>query len=76
MKTVRFTAAIIGASILFMIAGCTQKIVYREFFAPADNIKLIREDGTTVGAVKVEATKSGVPNWSDHKSLNLSFFGL
>ena len=57
-------------------AGCSQEIVYREFFAPTDDVKLVREDGSTVGAVKIEATRHGVPNWSDHKTLSVSFMGL
>ena len=72
MKIGRFTAAIAGAVVLAMTAGCSQEIVYREFFAPTDDVKLVREDGSTVGAVKIEATRHGVPNWSDHKTLSVS----
>lgn len=61
---------------VFLLSGCSQQIVYREFFAPSDDVKLTRDDGTTVGAVKVEATKLGAPNWSDNKSFSVSFFGL
>ena len=68
-----FTAAIAGAVVLAMTAGCSQEIVYREFFAPTDDVKLVREDGSTVGAVKIEATRHGVPNWSDHKTLSVAF---
>ncbi len=71
----RLITAIAGA-VIMTVTGCSQQIVYREFFAPTDDVKLIRGDGTTVGAVKIEATKAGAPNWSDHKTLNLSFFGL
>ena len=56
--------------------GCCDEIVCREFFAPTDDVKLVREDGSTVGAVKIEATRHGVPNWSDHKTLSVSFMGL
>ena len=34
----RFTAAIAGAVVLAMTAGCSQEIVYREFFAPTDDV--------------------------------------
>ncbi len=66
--------AILLSAILFAAAGCTQEIVYREFFAPSEGTKLVREDGTTVGAVRIEATKAGTPDWSDRKTLNFSFF--
>ena len=52
------------------------KKMVEEFFAPTDDVKLVREDGSTVGAVKIEATRHGVPNWSDHKTLSVSFMGL
>ena len=65
-----------GAVVLLAAAGCSQQIAYREFYEPNGEVKLQREDGTTVGAVKVEATKQGVPNWSDNKSFSVSFFGL
>ena len=71
-----FTAAIAGAVVLAMTAGCSQEIVYREFFAPTDDVKLVREDGSTVGAVKVEATKNGIPNWSENKTLTISILGF
>ena len=73
----RLITAIAGAGMLAMTAaGCSQNIVYREFYAPTDNVKLVRGDGTTVGAVKIEATKAGAPNWSDHKTLSVSFMGF
>lgn len=65
-----------GAVLLLAVAGCSQQIVYREFYAPNDDVKLQREDGTTVGAVKIEATRQGAPNWSDNKSLSISFLGF
>ena len=34
------------------------------------------DDGTTVGAVKVEATKNGIPNWSENKTLTISILGF
>lgn len=76
MKIGRFTAAVAGTVVLAMTAGCSQEIVYREFFAPTDDVKLVREDGSTVGAVKIEATRHGVPNWSDHKTISVSFMEL
>lgn len=57
-----------------IFGGCTQKVVYREFFEPKDGIKIEREDGSIVGATKSEATKDGSPNWSDNKSFSLRFF--
>ena len=53
MKIGRFTAAVAGAVVLAMTAGCSQEIVYREFFAPTDEVRLVREDGSTEGAVKI-----------------------
>ena len=76
VKIVRFTAASAGAVVLAMIAGCAQNIVYREFYEPNDKTSLKRDDGTTVGAVKAEATKNGAPNWSDNKTLSISVLGL
>lgn len=72
----KLLAVMAGAVILLTAAGCSQQIVYREFYAPNDEVKVLREDGTTVGAVKIEATKQGIPNWSDNKSLSISFLGF
>lgn len=72
----KLLAVMAGAVILLTAAGCSQQIVYREFYAPNDEVKVLREDGTTVGAVKIEATKQGTPNWSDNKSLSISFLGF
>lgn len=72
----RFTAAAVGALMLAVTAGCAQNIVYREFYEPNEKTLLKRDDGTTVGAVKAEATKTGAPNWSDNKTLSISVLGL
>ena len=66
----------IGAVVLAMTAGCAQQIAYREYFPPDEHTRIERTDGSIVGATKVEATKAGAPNWSDNKSLNVSFFGF
>ena len=50
-----------------MTAGCAQNIVYREFYEPNDKTSLKRDDGTTAGAVKAEAT---------NKTLSISVLGL
>lgn len=76
VKIVRFTAAVAGAVVLGMTAGSAQNIVYREFYEPNEKTILKRDDGTTVGAVKAEATKNGAPNWSDNKTLSISVLGL
>jgi len=76
VKIMRFSAVVLGAAVLAATAGCAQNIVYREFYEPNEKTSLKRDDGTTVGAVKAEATKTGAPNWSDNKSFNVSFFGL
>jgi len=70
------TAAVAGAVMLAVTAGCAQNIVYREFYEPNEKTLLKRDDGTTVGAVKAEATKTGAPNWSDNKTLSISVLGL
>lgn len=76
MKIGRFTAAIAGALVLVMTAGGSQNIVYREFYEPNDKTSLKRDDGTTVGTVKVEATQNGIPNWSENKTLTISILGF
>lgn len=70
---IRIAVAILAVGLL---AGCSQNIVYREYFPPDEHAKIERSNGSIVGATKVEATKAGAPNWSDNKSLNISFFGL
>ena len=66
----------IGVVFFLLTAGCAQNIVYREFYEPNEKKSLKRNNGTTVGAVKAEATKIRAPNWSANKSFSVSFFGL
>lgn len=70
---IRIAVVILAVTLL---TGCSQNVVYREYFPPDEHVKIERADGSVVGATKVEATKAGAPNWSDNKSLNISFFGL
>lgn len=67
---------IIAVAIMVFCAGCSQQIVYREYYPPDEQTRLERSDGSIVGATKVEASRAGAPNWSDNKSLNISFFGF
>lgn len=66
----------VAAVAVFLLTGCAQQIAYREYFPPDEHTRIERIDGSIVGATKVEATKAGAPNWSDNKSLNVSFFGF
>ena len=61
--------------LLVLLPGCSQQLVMREYYEPTKETINHRADGTTVGAVKKEASKSGSPDWSD-KSFNLSIFGI
>lgn len=61
---------------LFVVAGCAQSIVYREFYEPNEQTMTVRDDGTRHGAVKTEGSKAGSPDWSDQKSFSVQFLGI
>ena len=64
------------AASTFLLTGCAQQLVYREYYEPTETTHTVREDGSVTGAAKTEATKDGAPDWSDSKSFNLSVFGV
>lgn len=74
MKNYMFIAA--TAMTAFLLSGCAQQLVYREYYEPTETTHTVREDGSVTGAVKTEASKDGAPDWSDAKSFNLSVFGI
>lgn len=51
-------------------AGC-QELTHREYYEPND-VHLVEIDGRKYGPVKVETTRTGVPDWSEGKALNVS----
>lgn len=67
--------SLIEVFLALFLAGCSQKIAYREYYPPSQETLTIRDDGVKYGALKVEATRDGVPNWSDNKEVKLSLFG-
>lgn len=58
------------AALLLTAAGC-QELTHRSYYEPTD-VTLTRIDGRASGAVQQETTKTGVPDWSEGKSLNVS----
>ena len=52
------------------VAGC-QELTHREYYEPTD-VHLVEIDGRHYGPVKVETTRTGVPDWSEGKALNVS----
>lgn len=54
-----------GGVLAVALSGCaSQQIVERHFYEPTEATAVKREDGLTVGAVKVEVIKTGQPDWS------------
>ena len=68
----RVFSILAAALVSAVLAGCAnQSIIERHYYQPTDTTVLKREDGLSVGAVKVNNIKSGSPDWSDSKSISL-----
>lgn len=55
---------------MLAVAGC-QELTHREYYEP-DEVNLVEIGGRHYGPVKVETTRTGVPDWSEGKSFNVS----
>jgi len=72
----RIFHVICGGVLASALCGCiSQTISERHYYEPTEATALKREDGLTVGAVKMEIIKSGAPDWSDSKSISLISVG-
>ena len=72
----RIFHVICGGVLASALCGCiSQTITERHYYEPTEATALKREDGLTVGAVKMEIIKSGAPDWSDSKSISLISVG-
>ncbi len=72
----RIFHVICGGVLASALCGCiSQTISERHYYEPTEATALKREDGLTVGAVKMEVIKSGAPDWSDSKSISLISVG-
>ena len=72
----RIFHVICGGVLASALCGCiSQTITERHYYEPTEATALKREDGLTVGAVKMEVIKSGAPDWSDSKSISLISVG-
>lgn len=67
----KLSFALIAATLLMIaVTGC-QELTHREYYEPND-VHLVEIDGRKYGQVKVETTRTGVPDWSEGKALNVS----
>ena len=72
----RIFHVVCGGVLASALCGCiSQTISERHYYEPTEATALKREDGLTVGAVKMEIIKSGAPDWSDSKSISLISVG-
>ena len=72
----RIFHVVCGGVLASALCGCiSQTITERHYYEPTEATALKREDGLTVGAVKMEVIKSGAPDWSDSKSISLISVG-
>ena len=72
----RIFHVISGGVLASALCGCiSQTITERHYYEPTEATALKREDGLTVGAVKMEVIKSGAPDWSDSKSISIISVG-
>ena len=72
----RIFHVVCGGVLASALCGCiSQTITERHYYEPTEATALKREDGLTVGAVKMEIIKSGAPDWSDSKSISLISVG-
>lgn len=61
----------VAAAAAMLAAGGCQELTHREYYEPTD-VHLVEIDGRHYGPVKVETTRTGVPDWSEGKALNVS----
>lgn len=62
--------AVSAIVVVISLSGC-QELTHREYYEPSD-VNMVEIGGRKYGPVKVETVKSGVPDWSEGKSLNVS----
>ena len=61
---------LLAVAAMLAVAGC-QELTHREYYEP-DEVNLVEIGGRHYGPVKVETTRTGVPDWSEGKALNVS----
>lgn len=72
----RIAFAFAACALAAALSGCiSQTITRREFYEPTNQTLQTRKDGFKFGAIKSETIKTGSPDWSDSKSLNLISVG-
>lgn len=73
LKRFKLWIAPAAAALAIFSAGC-QELTHRSYYEP-DETTIVEVNGRKYGAVQEETVKTGVPDWSDGKQLNVSGVG-